>query len=158
MPPAVGFCLRTKQSRCRAAEPSPPSLGNQRGGTKSQMGSAQSTQGTRGRGNECMDGGRPYPGEPRGRRTDTRRRLMNKIVHNLLLVAKGMSRLCRATLGLVAMAICFVQGAAAAQSKELAARPGDRASKAAGPELTKQPTLYVVGYAHLDTQWRWEYP
>jgi alpha-mannosidase len=26
------------------------------------------------------------------------------------------------------------------------------------PDLTKQPTLYVVGYAHLDTQWRWEYP
>ncbi|MFN2481335.1 MAG: alpha-mannosidase [Pyrinomonadaceae bacterium] len=28
----------------------------------------------------------------------------------------------------------------------------------AAPDLTKQPTLYVVGYAHLDTQWRWEYP
>ncbi len=26
------------------------------------------------------------------------------------------------------------------------------------PDLTKTPTLYVVGYAHLDTQWRWEYP
>lgn len=26
------------------------------------------------------------------------------------------------------------------------------------PDLTKQPALYVVGYAHLDTQWRWEYP
>ena len=26
------------------------------------------------------------------------------------------------------------------------------------PDLAKQPTLYVVGYAHLDTQWRWEYP
>src|SRR2546423_2012338 len=25
------------------------------------------------------------------------------------------------------------------------------------PDLTKQPTLYVVGYAHLDTQWRWDY-
>jgi alpha-mannosidase len=22
----------------------------------------------------------------------------------------------------------------------------------------QKPTLYVVGYAHLDTQWRWEYP
>src|SRR5271156_5499776 len=22
----------------------------------------------------------------------------------------------------------------------------------------KEPTLYVVGYAHLDTQWRWSYP
>lgn len=26
------------------------------------------------------------------------------------------------------------------------------------PDLKNQPTLYVVGYAHLDTQWRWEYP
>jgi alpha-mannosidase len=29
---------------------------------------------------------------------------------------------------------------------------------AEAPDLAKQPTLYVVGYAHLDTQWRWEYP
>jgi alpha-mannosidase len=27
-----------------------------------------------------------------------------------------------------------------------------------GQDLTKEPTLYVVGYAHLDTQWRWTYP
>jgi alpha-mannosidase len=26
------------------------------------------------------------------------------------------------------------------------------------PDITKEPTLYVVPYAHLDTQWRWEYP
>jgi alpha-mannosidase len=26
------------------------------------------------------------------------------------------------------------------------------------PDLTKQSTLYVVPYAHLDTQWRWEFP
>ncbi|HEY0592244.1 MAG TPA: alpha-mannosidase, partial [Thermoanaerobaculia bacterium] len=26
------------------------------------------------------------------------------------------------------------------------------------PDLAKDPTLYVVGYAHLDTQWRWELP
>ena len=25
-------------------------------------------------------------------------------------------------------------------------------------DLGKQPTLYVVGYAHLDTEWRWAYP
>src|SRR5690349_1069496 len=29
---------------------------------------------------------------------------------------------------------------------------------AARPNLTKEPTLYAVGYAHLDTEWRWEYP
>ena len=33
-----------------------------------------------------------------------------------------------------------------------------RAQTAEKPDLTKQPTLYVVGYAHLDTEWRWEYP
>jgi alpha-mannosidase len=26
------------------------------------------------------------------------------------------------------------------------------------PNLAKEPTLYIVGYAHLDTEWRWEYP
>src|ERR1700743_2943617 len=26
------------------------------------------------------------------------------------------------------------------------------------PDLGKEPTLYVIGYAHLDTEWRWEYP
>ena len=26
------------------------------------------------------------------------------------------------------------------------------------PDLAKHPTLYTVGYAHLDTEWRWEYP
>jgi len=31
-------------------------------------------------------------------------------------------------------------------------------ARADSPDLTRQPTLYVVGYAHLDTQWRWEYP
>jgi alpha-mannosidase len=33
-----------------------------------------------------------------------------------------------------------------------------RAQTTDTPDLTKQPTLYVVGYAHLDTEWRWEYP
>jgi alpha-mannosidase len=32
------------------------------------------------------------------------------------------------------------------------------AQSSSPPDLTKQPTLYVVGYAHLDTEWRWEYP
>ncbi len=26
------------------------------------------------------------------------------------------------------------------------------------PDISKQPTLYLMGYAHLDTEWRWEYP
>ena len=28
----------------------------------------------------------------------------------------------------------------------------------AGTDLKKDPTLNLVGYAHLDTEWRWEYP
>ncbi len=33
-----------------------------------------------------------------------------------------------------------------------------KAQTAEKPDLSKRPTLYVVGYAHLDTEWRWEYP
>src|SRR5216110_593941 len=29
---------------------------------------------------------------------------------------------------------------------------------ATSSDLSKESTLYAVGYAHLDTQWRWEYP
>jgi alpha-mannosidase len=47
--------------------------------------------------------------------------------------------------------ICFSLTAAAFQ----VAAQSESASK---PDLLKQPTLYVVGYAHLDTEWRWEYP
>ncbi len=36
--------------------------------------------------------------------------------------------------------------------------PQSRAQSTDKPDLTKQPTLYAVGYAHLDTEWRWEYP
>jgi alpha-mannosidase len=32
------------------------------------------------------------------------------------------------------------------------------AQSANKPDLSNDPTLYVVGYAHLDTEWRWEYP
>src|SRR5579859_4243203 len=33
-----------------------------------------------------------------------------------------------------------------------------QSNKAELRDLARQRTLYVVGYAHLDTQWRWEYP
>ncbi len=36
--------------------------------------------------------------------------------------------------------------------------PGAAAQSQGKPDLSRQPTLYVVGYAHLDTEWRWEYP
>lgn len=44
-------------------------------------------------------------------------------------------------------------GSAADQAKTRRAP----ASPTPAPDLTKRPTLYTVGYAHLDTQWRWDY-
>ena len=35
---------------------------------------------------------------------------------------------------------------------------GLQAQTMKAPDITKDPTLYVVPYAHLDTQWRWEFP
>jgi alpha-mannosidase len=39
-----------------------------------------------------------------------------------------------------------------------AGAPAQEPPRAGAPDLSREPTLYVVGYAHLDTQWRWEYP
>src|SRR6266446_9332265 len=42
--------------------------------------------------------------------------------------------------------------------KPAAAAAAKPSIKSAAPNLAREPTLYVVGYAHLDTEWRWEYP
>ncbi len=47
-------------------------------------------------------------------------------------------------------------GAAARASAVKQAARSVEASRA--PNLKTTPTLYLVGYAHLDTEWRWEYP
>lgn len=48
---------------------------------------------------------------------------------------------------------------AAAPSQAAPARTvATTAKQPAAFDLAKQPTLFVVGYAHLDTQWRWDYP
>src|SRR4029077_8680246 len=53
----------------------------------------------------------------------------------------------------------FPMRAAIAAIVLVLALAGDLAAQTdAKPDLTKDPTLYVVGYAHLDTEWRWEYP
>ncbi|MGH9665343.1 MAG: alpha-mannosidase, partial [Bryobacteraceae bacterium] len=57
-------------------------------------------------------------------------------------MSQTFKRLCFTPLAFLAIAGCLA---------------GQSAGPAA-PDLTRQPTLYVVGYAHLDTQWRWEYP
>src|SRR6267143_6613697 len=53
------------------------------------------------------------------------------------------------------LACCFFDQGALAQTSDKQ-EPNKQATDK--PDLSKQPTLYVVGYAHLDTEWRWEYP
>jgi alpha-mannosidase len=58
---------------------------------------------------------------------------------------RGSMRRFRGTLVAILLACAMLVTAVNAQTAEK-------------PDLSKQPTLYVVGYAHLDTEWRWEYP
>src|SRR5213082_3596906 len=53
---------------------------------------------------------------------------------------------------LVCSALCFFAVSIVAGQKRR------RHPASSTPNLAKEPTLYVVGYAHLDTEWRWEYP
>ena len=53
------------------------------------------------------------------------------------------------------LACCVFDHGALAQTADKREAPKEKADK---PDLSKEPTLYVVGYAHLDTEWRWEYP
>ena len=65
-------------------------------------------------------------------------------------------------LAALVFALFYLQIPACAQSK--VTFPDTAEPRAGGleepesPDLTKHSTLYVVGYAHLDTEWRWEYP
>jgi alpha-mannosidase len=60
------------------------------------------------------------------------------------------------TLSFLSLSLLLMLGASNGQTR-LNYAP-NAPTKLSGPDLTKQPTLYVVGYAHLDTEWRWEYP
>ncbi len=67
---------------------------------------------------------------------------------------KNLKRCCAFLVG-----CCFLMLlAAGAESPKSDKKNKANPAPAAGFDLTKSPTLYVVGYAHLDTQWRWEYP
>jgi alpha-mannosidase len=44
------------------------------------------------------------------------------------------------------------------QARESSKPQSRESTPRTAPDLARQQTLYVVGYAHLDTQWRWEYP
>jgi alpha-mannosidase len=58
-------------------------------------------------------------------------------------------------IGLLAMVLALA-GGTAAQKEDPSTKKVP--TGAASADLSGHPTLYVVGYAHLDTQWRWEYP
>src|ERR1035438_5074161 len=40
----------------------------------------------------------------------------------------------------------------------LVAQPDIKSQSEPKYDLSVDPVLYTVGYAHLDTQWRWDYP
>jgi alpha-mannosidase len=88
---------------------------------------------------------------------------MKRSVHKLMFMGKIISKFVMAAAVLAIMALLPALRWTAAQSspQESSSPAKEQAvSKPARPslDLTKQPTLFVVGYAHLDTQWRWEYP
>jgi alpha-mannosidase len=60
---------------------------------------------------------------------------------------------------LVCAVVCGAQSASAPKHAAASAvkRTVTRAAEKA-PNLKTTPTLYLVGYAHLDTEWRWQYP
>jgi len=70
-------------------------------------------------------------------------------------------KLAAAFLTIAVLAVALMHNSASAQSPT-AAPPAKSQSASAPPaskvDLSKTPTLYVVNYAHLDTEWRWEYP
>ncbi len=58
---------------------------------------------------------------------------------------------------LITMFMFMAVAAISAVAQDKPGAPAKPASTHTGPDLSK-PTLYAVGYAHLDTEWRWEYP
>src|SRR5205807_1639934 len=73
------------------------------------------------------------------------------VLHNLRNLSVLFLLACMAMLG----------GALAETPKSAkASKPGATGTAKPDPDLdlTRQPALFVVGYAHLDTEWRWEYP
>ncbi len=70
-----------------------------------------------------------------------------------------------AKMGAVACAFLVFAMGSAAQTQHATSQSAAKKETAAtktvartAPNLKTTPTLYLVGYAHLDTEWRWEYP
>lgn len=75
-------------------------------------------------------------------------------------IFKATTRTARAGVAATCALLVLAMASAAQQhvSQSGVARKTQEAASYAAPNLKKTPTLYLVGYAHLDTQWRWEYP
>ena len=71
--------------------------------------------------------------------------LFRCLLHSSLLPARQGFRGLRSRLLWFLLAACCQVSAVAAQTMK-------------APDITQTPTLYVVPYAHLDTQWRWNFP
>src|SRR5436190_3053417 len=54
-------------------------------------------------------------------------------------------------------ASCLLLSSARSQPVSLASPPTASSTAQRKHDLSKERVLYCVGYAHLDTQWRWDY-
>jgi alpha-mannosidase len=69
-----------------------------------------------------------------------------------------MRRFCTNLLAIPSICLLFIAAGARTAVAQTAGAQSVSAQTNDKPDLITQPTLYVVGYAHLDTEWRWEYP
>ena len=82
---------------------------------------------------------------------------MNRTTHHLIPARGRTATSFRAATSLTVLAMALSAFSAIAQDQSATVPPPAKPAAHAGPDLNR-PTLYVVGYAHLDTEWRWEYP
>lgn len=95
---------------------------------------------------------------------------MREESYDLQLLLKAVARIsgaavCAAKAAVFACALLLFAAACAAQAQQHVSQsgvarktsPSTKPAAHAAPNLKTTPTLYLVGYAHLDTQWRWEY-
>jgi alpha-mannosidase len=80
------------------------------------------------------------------------------VVSVLAAVVVAFSVMLRRTEAQPAPSASSARARSAPTQEEAAPKPATTPKAATTVDLTKQPTLFVVGYAHLDTEWRWEYP
>src|SRR5947208_14037685 len=66
--------------------------------------------------------------------------------------------LCRSLFAAVLACFAFVGGVSAQTADNADSNKETMAKRDLPPDLTKDPTRYVVGYGHLDTERSWAYP